>query len=110
MRKVLVLKSVKGQDYLMKSLYMLTEKNLYTKKTQWCLNTPEYDLNPVGKIIKTPIVYGLNRKIRSHAKYFHGFYIVLKCTEEFYQKYEKNIVSFIKPDYEDVQRYLPAWT
>ena len=95
MRKDFLLGCVNGEILMMEHLFFLTEKNIYTKKPQWCISTPEFDINPFGKLLREAASYKPNGKILSHAKYFHGFYMNINCSEEFYNKYKPKMDQFI---------------
>ena len=95
MRKDFLLGCVNGEILMMEHLFLLTEKNIYTKKPQWCISTPEFDINPFGKLLKQPASYGADGKVKIHAKHYHGYYMNLNCTEEFYERYKPKFDEFI---------------
>jgi len=95
MRQEFLLGCVNGEILMMEHLFMLTEKNIYTRKPQWCISTPDFDINPFGKLLKSPASYLSNGKIKTHAKHYHGFYMNMNCTDEFYEKYKPKFDEFI---------------
>ena len=77
MRKEFLLGCTNGEILMMEHMFMLTEKNIYTKKPQWCISCPEFDVHPFGKLLKEAATYHLKSgKVKTHAKYHHGFYTV----------------------------------
>ena len=95
MRQDFLMGCVNGEIIMMEHLFMLTEKNIYTRLRQWCTSTPEYDINPFGKLIKQPASFRTDGKVKNHAKYYHGYYMNFNCTEEFYNKYKSKFDEFI---------------
>lgn len=95
MRKEFLLGCVNGEILMMEHLFMLTEKNIYSRKPQWCISTPDFDIHPFGKLLRDPATFHKNGKIKTHARYHHGFYMNINCTEEFYEKYKPKLDEFI---------------
>ena len=95
MRQDFLLGCINGEMLMMEHLFMLTEKNIKTRLPQWCMSTSEYDINPFGKLLKQPATFGANGKVKIHAKYYHGYYMNMNCTEEFYNKYKQKFDEFI---------------
>ncbi len=50
MRQEFLLGCVNGEILMMEHLFMIKEKNIYTRKPQWCISTPDFDINPFGKL------------------------------------------------------------
>ena len=70
-----LLGSVNGEQIMMTHLFALTEKNIHTKKPQWRISCPEFDLHPFGKLLREAATYHPKTgKVKTHAKYHHGFY------------------------------------
>ena len=91
-----LLGSVNGESVMMTHLFELTEKNIHTKKPQWCISSPDFDLHPFGKLLREAATYHHKTgKVKTHAKYHHGFYMNINCTEEFYKKNIINLDKFI---------------
>ena len=91
-----LLGSVNGEQIMMTHLFALTEKNIHTKKPQWRISCPEFDLHPFGKLLREAATYHPKTgKVKTHAKYHHGFYMNINCTEEFYNKYKPKMDEFI---------------
>jgi hypothetical protein len=111
MRKEFLLGCTHGEPYMMEHMFMLTEKNIYTKKPQWCISCPEFDVHPFGKLLKEAAKYHLKSgKVKTHAKYHHGFYMNVNCTEEFYNKYKTKFDEFsIKEDWILESSQPPVW-
>lgn len=110
MRKELLLGHFSGEDKLKSILKCVAEENVFTKKTQWRTSTPEYDINPFGKLLRTPVVYHTNGKIKNHPKYHHGFYINMNCTEEFYNKNKYAIDKVtVKEEWILTESHPPKW-
>ena len=111
MRQEFLLGCVNGEILMMEHLFMLTEKNIYTKKPQWCISCPEFDVHPFGKLLKEAAKYHLKSgKVKTHAKYHHGFYMNVNCTEEFYNKYKTKFDEFsIKEDWILESSQPPVW-
>ena len=95
MRQEFLLGCVNGEILMMEHLFMLTEKNIYTRKPQWCISTPDFDINPFGKLLKSQASYLANGKVKTHAKHYHGFFMNMNCTDEFYEKYKPKFDEFI---------------
>ena len=94
MRKEILLRSTLGEAHLIKCLPFLTEKNLETKKDEWYKATPDYDLNPFGKLVKSYAKKNASGKVIEHKKYHYGFFVNLKCTEDFYNKHKPGLTQF----------------
>ena len=91
-----LLGSVNGEQVMMTHLFALTEKNIHTKKPQWCVSCPEFDLHPFGKLLREAATYHPKTgKVKTRAKYHHGFYMNINCTEEFYKENIINLDKFI---------------
>tara|TARA_B100000029_G_scaffold129504_1_gene122991 strand:- start:1676 stop:2005 length:330 start_codon:yes stop_codon:yes gene_type:complete len=106
-RKEILLRSTLGEAHLIKCLPFLTVKDLETKKPVWCRATADYDLNPFGKLVKSQAKTNAAGKIIAHKKHHHGFFVNLKCTEEFYEKNKGGLENFHAR--EDQGFIAPAW-
>lgn len=109
MRLSFLLRNSRGEADMMIYLPFLTEKDLQTKKQRWCIATPEYDLNPFGKLVKSPAKYHSKGKVLEHRKYYHGFFANLSCTEEFYNKYKNNLDKYIVVEEHINRDSQPTW-
>jgi hypothetical protein len=109
MWKEFLLRSTRGELDLMTYLPFLTEVDVETKKPRWCIATVEYDLNPFGKLIKTPARYHARGYTIDHKKYYHGFFVNLRCTEEFYNKYKNNLDQYIVTEEHISRDSQPSW-
>tara|TARA_B110000495_G_C22836002_1_gene487635 strand:- start:311 stop:646 length:336 start_codon:yes stop_codon:yes gene_type:complete len=98
MRQEFLLRCVNGEIFMMEHLLILTEKNIFTKKSQWCMSSPDFDINPFGKLLKVAGTHLSNGKINTHAKYYHGYHMTIKCTKEFYEKHKQEMDEFIIVD------------
>lgn len=109
MRKEFLLRGLKGENDMMVYLPFLTETDVETKKPRWCVAAENYDINPFGKLIKSPARFHARGHIIEHKKYYHGFFMNLKCTEEFYNKYKNNLEQYIVTEEHINRDYQPAW-
>ena len=109
MRKEFLLRGLKGENDMMIYLPFLTETDVETKKPRWCVAAESYDVNPFGKLIKSPARFHARGHIIEHKKYYHGFFMNLKCTEEFYNKYKNNLEQYIVTEEHINRDYQPAW-
>ena len=90
-------------------LPFMTEMDVDTKKTGWTIAAKEYDVNPFGKLVKTPARFHARGHIIEHKKYYHGFFMNLKCTEDFYNKYKNNLDQYIVTEEHINREHQPAW-
>ena len=109
MRKEFLLRGLKGENDMMVYLPFLTETDVETKKPRWCVAAENYDINPFGKLIKSPARFHARGHIIEHKKYYHGFFMNLKCTEEFDNKYKNNLEQYIVTEEHINRDYQPAW-
>jgi|TARA_B100002003_G_C14110861_1_gene534310 hypothetical protein len=108
--KELLLMTRSGEHDMIKDLAFLTQIDLYTKKRIWQVGTKEYTLNPFGKLKKKLSKHLPNGKVFSHASYYHGFFISLLCTEDFYNKYSEILKTYDVTDESHYNRqYMPKW-
>lgn len=109
MRKEFLLRSTKGEIDMLTYLPFMTELDVDTKKPRWTIAAKEFDVNPFGKLIKTPARFHARGHIIEHKKYYHGFFMNLKCTEEFYNKYKNNLDKYIVTEDHINRDHQPAW-
>lgn len=109
MRKEFLLRSTKGEIDMLTYLPFMTEVDVDTKKTGWTIAAKEYDVNPFGKLVKTPARFHARGHIIEHKKYYHGFFMNLKCTEDFYNKYKNNLDQYIVTEEHINREHQPAW-
>tara|TARA_B100001750_G_C15376543_1_gene530132 strand:- start:354 stop:686 length:333 start_codon:yes stop_codon:yes gene_type:complete len=109
MRKEFLLRGLKGENDMLLYLPFMTEKDVDTKEERWCIAAEEYDINPFGKLIKSPARFHARGHIIEHKKYYHGFFMNLKCTEEFYNKYKNNLDKYICTEDHINRDYQPSW-
>ena len=102
--------STRGETDLMMYLPFLTEIIVGTlDDKQWCMATSEFGLNPFGKLLKSPATYHAKGHIIEHKKYYHGFFANLNCTEDFYNKYKKNIDKYSVKENQIIRDFQPTW-
>ena len=109
MRKEFLLRGLRGELEMMKYLPFMTETDVITKKLRWCIANEEYDINPFGKLIKIPARFHARGHIIAHKKYYHGFFMNLKCTEEFYNKYKPSLDKYICTEDHINRDFQPGW-
>ena len=109
MRKEFLLRGLKGELEMMKYLPFMTETDVITKKPRWCIADEEYDVHPFGKLIRTPAKYHTKGYILEHKKYYHGFFMNLKCTEGFYNQYSHILDKYICTENHINREFQPSW-
>ena len=108
--KDLLLMSQKGEQEMMRDLSFLTQRDLYTDEDIWQVGTKDYTMNPFGKLRKKIARHLPNGKVRSHNSYYHGFFISLLCTEEFYDQHSEILKIYDVTDEEHYNKqHMPKW-
>lgn len=108
--KDLLLMTRNGEQDMIRDLVFLTQIDLYTKKPIWQVGTNDYTLNPFGKLKKKLAKHFPTGKVRSHASYYHGFFISLLCTEDFYNQHFETLKTYDVTDESHYKReYMPKW-
>ena len=99
---------VNGEKDMMKRLNMCTMKNSDTGELMWQPATDEYNINPFGRLIDKParMVHG---KIVEDTVFFHGFFINLRCTTDFYNRYKDSLDFYITEDEHIRRDHQPKW-
>ena len=105
-----LLMTQKGEKEMMKDLPFLTMTEIGTGETIWQLASPDYNINPFGKLVRTPAKYLGNGAVMHHAKYYHGFFVSLRCSEEFYKSKEWFMRNYNVTDEKHYSRdHMPKW-
>ena len=109
MRKEFLLRGLKGEFHMLDKLPFMTGKDVDTKKPRLEIASEDYDINPFGKLVREPAKYHARGHILEHKKYYHGFFMNLKCTEEFYDKHKEEIEPFICDEDWISRDHQPVW-
>lgn len=102
-----LLLSTQGEKYGKEKLTFLTAKDNFTGELIWEKSTIEYSWNPFGKLIKKPARILPNGSILEHKKHYHGWFGMLNCTDEFYEKHKEVLDEFITTDKFFSRKWLP---
>jgi len=108
--KDVLLMSTQGEKAMMEGMPFLTMAHIDTGEMIWQLATPDYNINPFGKLVRTPARILNTGQILTHNKYYHGFFIAMRCSEEFYKSKEWFMKEYNVTDEKHYARtHMPKW-
>ena len=108
--KDILLRGSNGEQDMMGNLSFLTQKDMYTKNRIWLSGSKDYSINPFGKLTKKPARHLPNGQVFRHKSYYHGFFISLLCTEDFYAKHSEGLKDYDVTDEKHYDRtHMPKW-
>ena len=112
--KEFLLMGFSGEKEMMETLHFCTMKQVDTnandgKQRMWQPASHDYNINPFGKLLDEPSETNERGDIVKHKTYFHGFFINLRCTKDFYEKWKTEIDEYVTED-ENIKRdHQPKW-
>lgn len=107
--KEYLLMASRGENEMMTNLPFLVEKDASTGKDRWTTASHNHSLDTFAKLVKIPASLNKRDQVVTHKKHYHGFFASLKCTEDYYYKYQEQLDKYINEEKYINRDSQPNW-